>query len=686
MSNIKEDGTLVDSYQNMIAFSRYARWDSEKGRRETWEETVARLIQFFQEDLRDRVGYNVSDDQLADVFKAVVGQNVMPSMRALMTAGPALKRNHIAAYNCSFIPVDTLRSFDETLLILMQGTGLGFSVEASNVSKLPEVAESFHKSDTVIKVGDSKEGWAKAYKELIAMVWSGNIPQWDTSDVRPAGARLVTFGGRASGPEPLEQLFQHTINIVRGAAGRKLKSIEAHSIMCKIAEVVVVGGVRRSALISLSDLDDYEMARAKSGAWWETKGHFGLANNSAVYKVKPSVEHFMDEWKSLIESKSGERGIFNLYAAQLLTERSGRRDASQITGTNPCSEINLRNNEFCNLTEVIVRAEDSLEDLKRKVELATILGTWQSTLTDIKYLRKVWKNNIEEERLLGVSLTGQFGHKVLNGSEGMDKLGEWLEVLRDHAIEVNKEEAKKIGIPQSAAITCVKPSGTVSQLCGVSSGMHPWHSEFYIRTVRGDNKDPLTMFMKDQGVPFEADVMNPKNTTVFSFPVKAPEGAVTREHIDAIKHLELWLAYQRHWCEHKPSVTISVKDDEWLDVGAWVYRHFDEVSGVSFLPHSDHTYQQAPYQEISEKEYDEFLAKMPANIDWTDMEFYEQEDTTTGSQELACMAGSCEVVDFSGVEDEDTNNASTLDTMGARSSKSHTPNGLFERGTALESV
>lgn len=686
MSNMNEDGTLADFYQNFIAISRYARWDENKGRREVFSETVDRLITFFEEDLTERVKYDVSSKRLKEVREAILSQNVMPSMRALMTAGPALKRNHIAAYNCSFIPVDSLRTFDETLLVLMQGTGLGFSVESKNVNKLPEVAESFHESDTTIKVGDSKEGWAKAYKELIAMVWSGNIPEWDTTAVRPAGARLKTFGGRASGPEPLEQLFQHTINVVKGAAGRKIKPIEAHSIMCKIAEVVVVGGVRRSALISLSDLDDYEMARAKSGAWWETKGHFGLANNSAVYKVKPSVEHFLDEWKALIESKSGERGIFNLHAAQLLTERSGRRDASQITGTNPCSEINLRDNEFCNLTEVIVKPEDTMEELKKKVELATILGTWQATLTDIKYLRKVWKNNIEEERLLGVSLTGQFGHKVLNGSEGMDKLEEWLVALRNHAIEVNKKEAAKIGIPQSAAITCVKPSGTVSQLTGVSSGMHPWHSEFYIRTVRGDNKDPLTQFMKDQGIPNEPDVMNPNNTTVFSFPVKAPEGAVTREDIDAIDHLELWLAYQRHWCEHKPSVTVSVKDDEWLDVGAWVYRHFDEVSGVSFLPHSDHTYQQAPYQDITEKQYYEFLEKMPVNVDWTDMEFYEQEDTTTGSQELACVAGACDVADLAGVDDDNQGAASIPDSMGARSSGSHTPTGLFERGSALENV
>lgn len=648
--NLNENGSIKDAYQNFIALSRYARWDEAKGRREVWTETVDRLLDFFQEDLSERMSYDVKDKQIEEVREAIRSQNVMPSMRALMTAGPALKRNHISAYNCSFIPVDSLRAFDETLLILMQGTGLGFSVESKYVSKLPDIAESFHETDTTINVGDSKEGWAKAYKELVAMIWSGNIPKWDVSSVRPAGARLKTFGGRASGPDPLVQLFEHTISIVRSAAGRKLKPIEAHSIVCKIAEVVVVGGVRRSALISLSDLDDYEMARAKSGAWWETKSHFGLANNSAVYEKKPGPEQFLHEWTSLIESKSGERGIFNLHAARNLTELAGRRDASQIMGTNPCSEINLRNHEFCNLTEVVVRADDTLDELKRKVELATILGTWQSTLTDIKYLRKVWKNNIEEERLLGVSLTGQFGHKVLNGSEGLDKLGEWLEVLRDHAVAVNKKEAAKIGIPQSAAITCVKPSGTVSQLCGVSSGMHPWHNDFYTRTVRGDNKDPITQFMKDSGIPHEPDVMNPNNTTVFSFPVKAPEGAVIRDEVSAIDHLEIWLAYQRHWCEHKPSVTISVKDEEWVEVGAWVYKHFDEVSGVSFLPHSDHTYQQAPYQDTTEQEYSQALAKMPENIDWTDLEFYEITDTTTGSQELACSAGACDVADIVSIE------------------------------------
>ena len=657
MSNLTDNGSIKNPYENFIALSRYARWDDNKGRREVWVETVSRLVDFFKEDLRDRMNYDVSDDQIDEIFKAVVSQNVMPSMRALMTAGPALKRNHIAAYNCAFIPVDSVRSFDEALLILMQGTGLGFSVESKNVGKLPEVAESFHDTDTTIVVGDSKEGWAKAYKELIAMVWSGNVPKWDMSKVRPAGARLKTFGGRASGPEPLNELFNHTVSVIKGAAGRRLKPVEAHSIMCKIAEVVVVGGVRRSALISLSDLDDYEMARAKSGAWWETKSHFGLANNSAVYDKKPSVEQFLNEWTSLIESKSGERGIFNLHAARSQTDIRGRRDSSLIQGTNPCSEINLRNNEFCNLTEVVVKPEDTLDDLKRKVELATILGTWQSTLTDIKYLRKSWKNNIEEERLLGVSLTGQFGHAVMNGSEGMAKLGEWLEILREHAVETNKKEAARIGIPQSAAVTCVKPSGTVSQLCGVSSGMHPWHNDYYIRTVRGDNKDPITQLMKDMGIPSEPDVMNPDNTTVFSFPVKAPENAVTRKDVGAIEHLELWLAYQRHWCEHKPSVTISVKDDEWLDVGAWVYRHFDEVSGVSFLPYSDHTYQQAPYQDITEEEYNKAVAEMPENIDWTDLEFYEKEDTTTGSQELACSSGSCDVADLVSVDtiDEDEN-------------------------------
>lgn len=1024
MSNLDDNGSIKNPYENFIALSRYARWMPDKGRRETWGETVDRVVDFFEDDLTNRIKQDVSKEVLDLVRNEIKNQEVMPSMRVAMTAGEALKRNNIAAYNCSFIPVDSTRSFDEALLILMHGTGLGFSVASKHVSKLPSVAETFHSTDTTIVVGDSKEGWAKAYKELINLLWSGQKPLVDVTRVRPAGARLKVFGGRASGPEPLIDLFNHTQRILEGAAGRKITSKEAHSLMCKIADVVVVGGVRRSALISLSDLDDFEMANAKSGAWWEDNGHFALANNSAIYYSKPSIEKFIDEWKSLIESKSGERGIFSLKASQDLANRNGRRDGSKIEGTNPCAEILLRSYEFCNLTEVVVRADDTLDRLKEKVRVATIMGTWQSALTDIKYLRKIWKTNIEEERLLGVSLTGQFGHSVLSGTEGFDKLREWLQALRQVAVDTNKAEAERLGIPQSTAITCVKPSGcrpwdsititddgiltmeeifeksghkideewhntsintpsgritktynngiaevfrinmsyghelrstgnhqwfvkgrgwtrtddiipgdviefedslyrktdeskllaldelsihmrtdafptkeyptemsadlawligylwgdgaqspmkyrirfsdenlfnlekarsvlldlfgidskiveartgtkaaslevgnkylwhwliknniwkyylddldiipvsvrsasqesviaffagmcdsdgwvgsptnkgkfiittsselfarnlifvgtsiglnisksknvkfgegkfgskpmylmssngntneqsmklfvkhsqkarvseietwlsqdtaqksltigkvksveslgldktydveienthfyydagfkshnTVSQLNGVSSGMHPWHSEYYIRTVRGDKKDPMSQFMRDAGIPNEPDVMNPDNTVVFSFPIAAPAGAIVRSDLTAIQHLELWLEYQRHWCEHKPSVTISVRDEEWMEVGAWVYRHFEEMSGVSFLPHSEHTYKQAPYQEITETDYKQWVASMPKHIDWSQLSLWEFDDeAVNGVQELACAAGACDVTDL----------------------------------------
>lgn len=649
MSKLDENGSIKDAYENFIALSRYSRWMEDEGRRETWSESVDRVVNFFEKDLRTRVGYDVDDVLLAEVRGAIKNQAVMPSMRVMMTAGPALERNHIAAYNCSYLPVDDLRAFDETLLILMQGTGLGFSVSARHVSKLPEVASSFKNSSIQVIVEDSKEGWAAAYRSLIELLWDGYVPTFDVSKVRPAGARLKTFGGRASGPQPLLDLFEHTIDVVRNAVGRKLFPIEAHSIMCKIAEVVVVGGVRRSALISLSDLDDRQMAEAKSGEWWTKNSHFALANNSAIYYETPSRDLFDAEWASLIASQSGERGIFNLEASIAHANKNGRRIGELIDGLNPCSEILLRPNEFCNLTEVIVRPEDTYETLANKVAVASILGTWQSSLTDVKYLRDIWKENIEEERLLGVSLTGQFGHPVLSGAAGKEILIEWLENLRDVAVRVNKLEAERLGIPQSTAVTCVKPSGTVSQLNSVSSGMHPWHNDFYIRTVRGDNKDPITQFMKDVGIPNEPDVMNPENTTVFSFARRAPEGSLTRKDLSAIEHLELWLIYQRHWCEHKPSVTISVKDEEWDEVGDWVYDHFDEVSGVSFLPFSDHTYEQAPYQDCTKKEFEELLNAIPDHIDWSDLSFYELDDShVTGTQELACSAagGGCDVVDL----------------------------------------
>ena len=562
-----------------------------------------------------------------------------------MTAGEALKRENIAGYNCSYVAVDRVAAFDEILYVLMNGTGVGFSVERQFTTKLPVVAEEFYHSDTVIQVADSKLGWAKGFKELLGMLYIGQIPRWDLSKVRPAGAPLKTFGGRASGPEPLESLFEFCVNTFQNAKGTKLSSLQCHDIVCKIAEIVVVGGVRRSALISLSNLSDDRMRHAKSGSWWEQNGQRALANNSACYSEKPDIGIFMDEWKSLYDSKSGERGIFNRESANKMASKNGRRIVEGYEfGTNPCSEIILRPYQFCNLSEVIVRSEDTLQDLKEKVRMATILGTFQSTLTNFKYLRKIWKQNTEEERLLGVSLTGIMDHNVLSR---MTDSKIWLQEMKQVAIDTNREYADAIGIPRSTAITCVKPSGTVSQLTDSASGIHARHNPFYIRTVRGDNKDPLTQFMKEEGIPNEADITKPDSVTVFSFPMKSPSGAVTRTEMSAIEQLELWKLYALNWCEHKPSVTISVKEEEWMEVGAWLYDNFDIASGVSFLPFSDHTYQQAPYQDIDADEYLEWNGRVPTSLDWTKFSMYEKEDNTSGSRELACTADACEVVDLS---------------------------------------
>ncbi len=639
---------LPTDYQNFIALSRYARWKEDEQRRETWGETVERYFDYMKNHLYSTCNYVLDDGLRSELEQAVLNQDIMPSMRALMTSGPALDRCHVGAYNCSYVPVDSPRAFDETMYILMCGTGVGFSVERHNIEKMPTVNEDMHLTDTVIKVGDSRPGWAKSLRELIAMLYAGQVPKWDVSQVRAAGERLKTFGGRASGPEPLEELFQFVIDKFRGAAGRKLFPIECHDIMCKIGEVVVVGGVRRSALISLSNLNDDQMAHAKSGMWWENEGQRALANNSVAYKGKPEMGTFMREWVSLYESKSGERGIFNRKSAQVQAAKNGRRDADHDFGCNPCSEIILRPYQFCNLSEVVARAGDTEKTLATKVGLATILGTFQSTLTDFKYLRNIWKKNTEEERLLGVSLTGIMDNELLSGNSATlgTNISSTLELLREVAVETNKGMAKKLGIPRSTAITCVKPSGTVSQLVDSASGIHARHNAHYIRTVRGDNKDPLTQFLTSQGIPAEADVMKPESTTVFSFPMASPRGAVTRTILTAIEQLELWLTYQRHWCEHKPSVTISVKENEWMDVGAWVYKHFDEVSGISFLPFSDHTYKQAPYQDCTEDEYDAMLAQMPTSVDWSLLQEFEKEDTTSGGRELACTADACEIVDL----------------------------------------
>jgi len=638
--------SIENPYENFIALSRYARWLEDENRRETWGETVDRYFSFMVNQLETKHNYKPDPKLVEELRDAVFNRNVMPSMRSVMTAGPALGRENVSGYNCAFLPVDNARSFDEAMYILMCGTGVGFSVEYKYINKLPALPETLEKSSTVVIVGDSKEGWAKAYRELLGLLWAGQIPQIDVSNVRPSGARLKTMGGRSSGPQPLINLFDFTIQVFKGALGRQLKPIECHDIMCKIGEVVVVGGVRRSAMISLSNINDIEMAQAKAGNWWESNSQRALANNSVAYSRKPDMAQFIAEWKSLYDSKSGERGIYNVAAAQAQAAKFGRRSADIHYGTNPCSEIILRPYQFCNLSEVVLREKDTVEDVTNKVRLASILGTWQSTLTDFKYIRKIWKDNTEEERLLGVSLTGQFGHKLFSGQEGLDKLGDLLALLRQWAVDVNIVEAEKIGIPASAAVTCVKPSGTVSQLVGVSSGMHAWHSDYYIRTVRGDKKDPITQFLKDSGIPAEDDVMKPQNTTVFSFPVKAPKHAITRDKLTAIQQLEVWLTYQRHWCEHKPSITVSVKEDEWMEVGAWVYKHFDEVSGISFLPYSEHTYVQAPYQEVTKEQYEEMLAKMPKSINWSALSLYELEDTTTGTQALACVSGECEIVDI----------------------------------------
>ena len=646
---------LPTDYQTFIATSRYARWIEDEQRRETWSETVARYFDYMEGHLADKHSYVLSDELRAELEEAVLNQDIMPSMRALMTAGPALDRCHVGGYNCSYVPVDNPRAFDETMYILMCGTGVGFSVERHNVEKLPIVNETMHDTDTVIKVGDSRPGWAKSLRELISLLYAGQIPKWDTSEVRPAGARLKTFGGRASGPAPLENLFNFCIKKFKGAAGRRLYPIECHDIMCKIGEVVVVGGVRRSALISLSNLNDDQMAHAKSGQWWDEpqkniyrEGQRALANNSVAYKEKPQMGTFMREWLSLYESGSGERGIFNRQSAQKQAAKNGRRDAEQDFGTNPCSEIILRPYQFCNLSEVVVRSSDTQQTLTEKVRLATILGTFQSTLTDFKYLRKIWRNNTEEERLLGVSLTGIMDNAMMSGKSAHlgKNIGATLNALKEQAISTNAAMADQLGIPQSVAITCVKPSGTVSQLVDSASGIHARHNPYYIRTVRGDNKDPITQFMISQGIPAEPDVTKPDSTTVFSFPMKAPTGAVCREDMSAIEQLELWLTYQQHWCEHKPSVTITVKEHEWMEVGAWVYEHFDEVSGISFLPFSDYVYQQAVYQDISKEEYEEALSFMPKFIDWVKLQEFEKEDHTSGGRELACSAGVCEVVDI----------------------------------------
>ena len=634
---------LPTNYQQFIHLSRYARWNEDKKRRETWDETVARYFDFFEKHLKEKCNLDKTDwtSIRKELENGVLTLDIMPSMRALMSAGKALAQDNVAGFNCSYVAVDSPRSFDETLYILMCGTGVGFSVERQYINQLPDLPEKLFHTDTVIKVADSKIGWAKAYKEFISLLYVGQIPQWDVSNIRPYGARLKTFGGRASGPDPLEELFDFTINIFKDAINKghnKLVSIDCHDLMCKVAEVVVVGGVRRSALISLSNLSDERMRNAKSGAWWEDNQQRALSNNSVAYTDSSDIGAFMREWLALYESRSGERGIFNRQAAEKQAAKNGRREDYKDFGTNPCSEIILRNKQFCNLTEVVVRPYDTMESLTKKVKDATILGTFQATLTNFRYLTSKWKKNTEEESLLGVSLTGIMDNiDMINGK--ID-----LEALKNEAISINKVWAKKLGIPQSAAITCVKPSGTVSQLVDSASGIHTRHSPYYLRTIRADKKDPLARMMVDAGVYYEDDITKPEHTYVFYFPTKSPKGAKTRNSLTAIEHLKIWKNYQDKWCEHKPSVTISVKESEWLEVGAWVYKNFDDISGISFLPYSDHSYKQAPYQEISYNEYRTWLTKTTDKVDWSRITEYETTDMTENTKELACSAGTCEII------------------------------------------
>ena len=634
---------LPTDYQMFIHKSRYARWLESEQRRETWEETVTRFTDYMVGHIKLVCDVDLSQSSHMKAVKAaILNLEIMPSMRSIMTAGPALKRENIAGYNCSYIPIDNPRSFDEVLYILMNGTGVGFSVERTYIENLPTIPDvEFEETEDVISVADSKEGWARSFRDLIGYLYTNRIPKIDMSKVRPAGARLKTFGGRASGPEPLQDLFDFTIKVFQDAKGRKLSSIECHDIVCKTGEVVVVGGVRRSALLSLSNLSDDRMRSAKSGNWWSINPHRALANNSVAYTQTPDPSAFMREWLSLYESKSGERGIFNRTAAQGKAVSNGRRQEADF-GTNPCSEIILRPNQFCNLSEVVCRSDDTAKSLERKAELAAILGTLQSTLTDFKYLRTRWKNNTEEERLLGVSLTGIMDCKYLNVTSHPERLTK----LRDTVVHTNKKWSEKLGIPQSTATTCVKPSGTVSQLTNAASGIHARHAPYYVRTVRGDVKDPLTRFLMDSNIPHEPDFNSPNNTVVFSFPFKSPVAAICRTDMKALEQLHLWKHYSEHWCEHKPSITVSVKEHEWMEVGNWCYENFDELSGISFLPFSDHSYRQAPYQDCVKEEYDNLVTEMPKAIDWKTFDNYEKEDNTKASQELACTGEVCEVVDI----------------------------------------
>lgn len=639
---------LPTDYQNYIAKSRYARFLDSEGRREHWDETVTRYLDYFEQDLDERHGYKVPATLRSELYSAIHDLHVMPSMRALMTAGEAAKRENLAVYNCAYLPLDRPRAFAEALYILMCGTGVGFSVERQYANMLPEVPSDFSRTAFDIVVGDSKMGWAVAFEDLLTCLYAGTIPHIIYDEIRSAGERLKVFGGRASGPEPLQRLFEFTIRTFRNAAGRKLNSLECHEIATMTGDIVVVGGVRRSAEISLSNLSDPRMRDAKSGDWRAHKPHLQLANNSVAYTEKPDVGAFMAEWHSIYMSKSGERGIFNRVGAQKKVLRLGRRDHRFDFGVNPCGEIILRPRGLCNLSESVVRRNDSLAELREKARLAAILGTWQATQTRFGFVEPDWRKNAEEERLLGVSQTGIYDNPMMRGDMGMEALGRQLHDLKGVVLSTNREMAYEIGISPSAAATTVKPSGTVSQLVNSPSGIHQGHAPYYIRRVSADNKDPVTQFMIDSGIPNEPHATKPNDMTVFSFPIALAHDTVTREQVTAIQHLELVKLYNNVWSEHAVSCTVSIKEHEWPEVGGWVYNNFDDVVGLAFLPHfaEDSSYTQMPYETIDKWQYEDLLAKMPKALDWSKLAEYEAgEDTVTGTREFACQGNTCEIVD-----------------------------------------
>lgn len=630
-----------------IYYRTYSRWIEREGRRETWVETVDRYMNFMKENLGDKL----TAEEYNELREGILWQEAMPSMRLMWSAGSAAARCHATAYNCSYIAPSKLEDFSEIMYLSMSGTGVGFSVESQTIGQLPIIKKQSGKVLPTYVIEDSKEGWADALKTGLKTWYNGKDIKFDYSGLRPAGARLKTMGGRSSGPEPLRSLLDFARAKIFSRQGKRLSNIDAHDIICKTGEVVVMGGVRRSALISLSDLDDMEMRNAKTGQFYLTEPQRQMANNSAAYNEKPTSTQFIEEWLALAKSGAGERGIFNRGSLkqQLPRRRWDKFEEDWASsGVNPCGEINLKSKEFCNLTEVVARAEDIEESLIRKIRLATILGTYQSTLTDFKYLSKEWKKNCEEERLLGVSVTGQWDCPALRNEKTFSK-------LREAAIEVNKEYAKRFGINQSAAITCVKPSGTVSQLVDAASGMHPRHSGYYIRRVRISATDSLFQMLKEQKFPYHPEVgqtIDSASTYVLEFPVKAPSNSKFRNDMDAIEQLEYWKMVKENFTEHNPSVTISVGDNEWIVAANWLYENWDILGGLSFLPREDHVYKLAPYEEIDEERYSELAAKLP-EIDFSRIVIYEEDDETQGARELACASGVCEI-DMAPVETNPT--------------------------------